>query len=135
MTRTQLDEAVKTLQLTDIHDSSVNEQSEDVTLDTATPHTGDHNGTIIDIPGGDDDMQSRDGDIQDDTCRDKDDTTLEDDTLNGVPDKGDGNHSDSSNDGLCIDYQSDAETEGLFIYPSVCLQPNMYIYAALKLPY
>ena len=50
MTRTQLDEAVKTLQLTDIHDSSVNEQSEDVTLDTATPHTGDHNGATIDTP-------------------------------------------------------------------------------------
>ena len=122
MTPTQLDEAVQALQQsTDCHDNSVDDQPEDVTLDTA-PHTGQHDDTTFNTQEGDGDTHSGGGDIQD--CA-HDDTTLVDDTPNGLPDDDDGNHSDSSNNGLCIDYQSDAETEGLSVCVCACAHAHL----------
>jgi len=117
MTPTQLDEASQALQQpTDCHDDSVDDQPEDMILDTITSHTEEPDTTTFGSQGlGDTDTHSGGvSDMQDDTRKDNNDTTLEDDTPNGLPDDDDddGNHSDRSNDGLCIDYQSDAETEG-----------------------
>ena len=114
MTPTQLDEAAQALQQsTDCHNESIDDQPEDMTLDTITSHTEEPDNMAFGSQGlGDADTHSGSvSDIQDDTHKDNNDTTLEDDTPNGLPDD-DGTHSDSSNDGLCIDYQSDAETEG-----------------------
>jgi len=133
MTPTQLDEAAQALQQsTDCHDNSVSDQPKNVTL---ASHTEEHDDTTFDTQEGDDDMHSNGGDIQDDTYKDNEDTTLQDGIPSGLPDyDNDGNHSDSSNDGLYIDYQSDAETEGWSVCLSVCLSVSE-IYMHVKYIY